>query len=267
MSERELDWDEPAASTNYVRVPNWVVDHTGLSIYAKGLYAAISRHINNESGNAWPGIPLLAQIVGCGTTKITDAINELEACGALAKKRRGRGMSNLYRLRFSDPKSTATRSSRTPSRGAVDDRHAVPNKNEENKTESVVVERERASTSHPAQVDAVGALIACGFDDLTIDRWRSAIDSTLHEFAPPPDTDWFAFGVKLRGYRESGACKSPRPDAALKFVFKSADGVPRIGLFGGAPVSGGRGARPETRLQAMERRDAEREARMEGRAA
>lgn len=136
--ERDLDWAEPAARTPFTQVPNWVVD-SELSIYAKGAYLAIARHINGGSGDAWPGVDRLAGMVGCGTTKLNDALIELRTFGALTTTRRGLGRTNLYRLCF-----TAPRRSCSPRGGVLEDRPAAPKKTERNKTENEQGERVRA---------------------------------------------------------------------------------------------------------------------------
>lgn len=100
----------------------------------------------------------------------------------------------------------------------------------------VVVAGASAMTS-----DVVGALMHAGFDSLTIEQYRSAIESAVQGF--PPDVDWYALGVQMEARRRSGDIKSKTPAGALKWM--AAAGLPRIGmpakadrpLFGDRPLT------------------------------
>lgn len=130
----DLDWQEPAARTSFTQVPDWLIEHPTLSVFAKGTYTCIARHINRSSGDAWPGVDRLATMVPCGTTKLNEALAELRAAGVLVTTRRGRGMTNKYRLRFTSP-DTAARLSSSPPHGVLESRHAASNQTEKNQTE------------------------------------------------------------------------------------------------------------------------------------
>jgi hypothetical protein len=125
----DLDWAEPAARTYYARVPEWLLDREDLSPFAKTAYAVLARHINRKSGQAFPGMDRLAAKVGCGEDRLRAALRELQGWREgddtkdrgtwqgpqiLTSKRRGLGMTNLYRLCFEDPSASETRQDRVP---------------------------------------------------------------------------------------------------------------------------------------------------------
>lgn len=161
--ERDLDWAEISARTGYVRIPEWLVDRADLSVYAKATYTVIARHINRKTSDAWPGIDRIASLVGCSPRKVRDAQAELRDAGLLVSRRRGLGMTNVYRLRFTEPPEGVASGAgqgandtpgavcdvtgdRSGSSSSADlDRPGVPgNQTEENQTEREPAAAERA---------------------------------------------------------------------------------------------------------------------------
>lgn len=85
----------------YGRVPEWLLD-SDASDKGIRLYATLSRY-GNGTGQIFPGIPELAERMGCSEDSIMRAIKELENVEALTVKRgRGRGHSNRYHLTGDD---------------------------------------------------------------------------------------------------------------------------------------------------------------------
>lgn len=58
----------------------------------------ISMHLNRKTGEAWPGLALLAKKVGVSERTVHAAIKKLVTCGYLIKRRGGDGRPNHYRL-------------------------------------------------------------------------------------------------------------------------------------------------------------------------
>jgi hypothetical protein len=119
------------------------------------------------------------------------------------------------------------------------------------------VAAEAATQRRAAMMPAIReALTAAGYDRLVVEQSDGAIVAVLHELQPPTDVDWFRVGQEVRRLREAGTLRRDRPDSALKFVGKGANGFPRINQPGGTGVQCG-GVIEKTRAQAQ--RLAERE--------
>lgn len=257
MSERDLDWAEPQARNGFVSVPNWLVDRDDLTAHAKTAYMVVARHINRKSGDAWPGMERIAELIGCAEDRAREALRELQGWRKgesskdpaewsgppiLTSRRRGLGRTNLYRLCSEEP---ASGSRHTPDAepdisGIKNPATGGTNQTEENQTElNHVVERAGVRSMTPVYE----ALQNAGFDRLLIEQRQSGIGLVVSQCNPPPDTDWHQVGVRIEHGRSNGTIKTPHPDGALKFVLKSLEGVPRVGqapgphLFPGRPLT------------------------------
>lgn len=78
---------------------NQVIADGGLPPAAFKLAYIISRHINRDRGDAWPGQERLADAIGTTVRTVRDLTDRLVAGGHLAvEPHRGRHCTNLYRL-------------------------------------------------------------------------------------------------------------------------------------------------------------------------
>ncbi|MEH3055471.1 MAG: hypothetical protein PGN13_15955 [Patulibacter minatonensis] len=268
---RDLDWLEPAVSTKYVRVPEWLIDRTDLSARAKALYAVLGRHINRgEGGVARPGQARLCALLGCGTDGLTSATRELRGWregddtrdastwtgpAILYVKRRGQGLTNLYRLRFSEPdadeiKTSAQPESRTRlSRSAESGSAGVQNTLDPgtNQTEKNQTEKNQGANAPSAGEIAAGidpeaaaqrreqlaAVKACleraGYNRGAIEIDEPSIVSALAFEQPPQHTNWDAVADRIAAANAAGQIRGKRPSSAVLFVLRSFEPLPLFG--------------------------------------
>jgi hypothetical protein len=100
--DADFRWYEKALETRYVRIPEWFMSRTDLSIYAHRTYAVLAWRLNRRSNLAWPSAATIAACVPCSARQVGRAIAELEAAGILLRRSRP-GTSNMYQLRFTEP--------------------------------------------------------------------------------------------------------------------------------------------------------------------
>ena len=88
----------------YAQVPDWLIRHRGVSDAAKVLYAAVMRF--NGCTEIRPSRATLAEMIGKSVRTVSRLLEELEGEGIVQVIQRydnGRQVSNVYRIRFSDP--------------------------------------------------------------------------------------------------------------------------------------------------------------------
>ena len=88
----------------WCKVPYAVINDPMLMPTAKLVYAAIAYRVGSN-GCCWPGMRRLASDTRLHVNSIVRAVEELETAGWLMVERRGKGQSNLYRLREPDIKT------------------------------------------------------------------------------------------------------------------------------------------------------------------
>lgn len=105
MSEATLSVEE-----RFVLVPEWVLDHPGLSDRSVRLYLVLRSFADNVTGVAWPGRRRLAERLRCDVKTVDRALAELVKVGAVTVRARfddDHGQrSNAYVVRHSRPGST-----------------------------------------------------------------------------------------------------------------------------------------------------------------
>jgi hypothetical protein len=96
-------WADPGAGVTFIRVPEWLWETPGLSLYARGVYVTLASFLNRREGSkSWPSTKTIADVMGVSQKTVERAINELEAASILVRKVR-KGTSSLYRLKYVAP--------------------------------------------------------------------------------------------------------------------------------------------------------------------
>jgi len=87
-----------SSASGFVKVPYALLDDSRLSSAARLVWIALARHADYENHTAYPSLQRLADLSGLGLTSVKAAIRLLEATGWIRHTRRGKGMSNYYRV-------------------------------------------------------------------------------------------------------------------------------------------------------------------------
>jgi len=90
----------------YGRVPLWLYE-VGASANATHVYGYLSAKYGGSKKGIFPGQDRLAEALNTSMSTVSRAMKELSDLGALQVKRRGQGMTNFYKLMWSDPRQTA----------------------------------------------------------------------------------------------------------------------------------------------------------------
>lgn len=222
----DFDWAEPAARVPFTRVPTWVHDREDLTLYEKAAYAAVARFVSRKEGStARPGVPALAAAAGCGETRMRDGLKGLVDKGILSIQRRGLGLTNRYRLRFTDPGFG-------PSRGEDQDPHACdvvePHASEAPDPHGVTRnqtrvnqddEDARAASVEPSVWEQVAKKLS------TVPEWDHALiaGAELACFSvvqAEPNAPWVSIAARVAASRldvSSGSIRTNSPRMALEF--------------------------------------------------
>jgi len=103
---------------HYFSLDNTLIDHHAktIGIIGVGLYTALARYANRKTGECWPSIGRLANLLDCARSTIKIYLRKLEAVGLIIITERrdeaGDATSHLYTLL-------------DPSPAAIDRRHAA----------------------------------------------------------------------------------------------------------------------------------------------
>lgn len=227
-------------SGGYVSVPNAIMRDQTMTPGTRVLFGVILSYAwESGGGRCIVSKDDLAKQAGISVSTFWASIKTLRERGLIevVQTPHPRGVVNEYRpvtspVRISDTSPSDMSDHRT--------RHVQPSDTEEDeeKKTNVVVERERPDKL----AEVLDALQNAGFDRLTLEQHYTGLSLVLAECKPPADTDWPCVGVRIEHGLRTGKIKARRPDAALKFVLRSLDGVPRIGqpsqhLFGDRPLT------------------------------
>ncbi|MCK5019628.1 MAG: conserved phage C-terminal domain-containing protein [Candidatus Peribacteraceae bacterium] len=87
----QSSWD------TFIRVPTNIFDHTK-DLKAVGVYIAISKFADNQTGRAFPSLKKLQEVTGLSRPSVLAGIKELQAVGALEKESGSSKKSNVYRI-------------------------------------------------------------------------------------------------------------------------------------------------------------------------
>jgi DNA-binding transcriptional ArsR family regulator len=99
----------PSGANNrepFAMMPLSVLRDPGLSAAAKVLFTLL-HHYSGHKQECWPSQEQLAADLGLNQRTIRALLQELEQAELLASTRRGRGMSNVYRLKSPDRQKTS----------------------------------------------------------------------------------------------------------------------------------------------------------------
>jgi Helix-turn-helix domain len=96
----------------FAMVPEWIIDHPGISDRALRLYCVLCRHANADKGDtAWPARSTLARRLNCTVDTVDRAIRQLVEASAISVEKRisshGDPDSNLYTVHVVPPEGVA----------------------------------------------------------------------------------------------------------------------------------------------------------------
>ncbi len=95
----ELNTKDPVARGGFTQVPNFILEHPGLSIGAKVIYAMFLRYAWHNNF-VFPGQQRLAAAIGMSVSRVNDFVKELEKAKLIEITRRGQGKTNHYKINF-----------------------------------------------------------------------------------------------------------------------------------------------------------------------
>lgn len=95
-----LDGADFVSQKGFTIIPNYVLGTDTISAYAKLVYTMLLSYAWGDKNAAYPGQERLAKDCGISTRTVVRAMQELEENRFLTVARRGRGLTNLYVLRF-----------------------------------------------------------------------------------------------------------------------------------------------------------------------
>ena len=86
----------------YVSVPHKIIEDERVGTYEIAVYAVLAKFADWNTGEAFPSVPKIAELCGCGTTKVRQALRTLRDCGhieiVMRTDKDGRQTSNVYKL-------------------------------------------------------------------------------------------------------------------------------------------------------------------------
>jgi hypothetical protein len=126
-------------------IPEGLLLDSNVTSDAKVLYAVLSRYANRV-GECWPGQETLAARLGWSDRRVRRHLAELVTAGALKAMRRGRRVTNVYRLAVLGDRTLASaHGAGLPDAGVLSDRTlaSAPSENESQENESQPAARAR----------------------------------------------------------------------------------------------------------------------------
>jgi hypothetical protein len=134
--------------TGYARIPEAVLYDEHLTPLDVRVYGALDRHAGAD-GECWPGLERLAALVHATDRGVRNAIGRLCARGHVEKVRRGRTLTNTYRVTGTNrpvtPRVTGTNRPSDRNESTPSDRNEKPPEREPKEREP---ENETPSSSH-----------------------------------------------------------------------------------------------------------------------
>ncbi len=92
-----LEGFDPVSAGGFTQVPNFIINHKGLSPTAKIVYAKLLSYAWHNN-RVFPGQDTLAEELGMVRKTVYTALTELQREGFLEVERRGLGLTNTYKL-------------------------------------------------------------------------------------------------------------------------------------------------------------------------
>jgi hypothetical protein len=89
---------DPVSAGGFTQVPNIILNNKNLSFASKVVYSKLLSYAWHNNA-VFPGQVRLAEEIGCKTTRINEALQELKTVGFLEIQRRGQGKTNIYILK------------------------------------------------------------------------------------------------------------------------------------------------------------------------
>ena len=97
MSTKSVEHSDPIAQTGFTVIPNAVLLNPDLSISARLVYGILKSYAWKDE-KAWPGQDRLAEELGVTAKTLRGFMHELVDAKLVTVERRGRGLTNLYRV-------------------------------------------------------------------------------------------------------------------------------------------------------------------------
>jgi hypothetical protein len=153
----------------FAKIPEAVLYDKRLSSHAKVVYGVLDRH----GRECWPSQARIGELAGLSVTRVYRSIRELEAAGYVESVRRGRTVTNLYRV--IGPQRESLNSDRSPARdrsvpSASRDRSRARKEREQEEREPLNEKHTRARTTDNGTKEDDDVKVSVGVSD-DGDRW------------------------------------------------------------------------------------------------